>query len=121
MPQRPRLILLAHGSRTPETGAEMRKLGAKIQSKRKAIAVSYAFLTLLKPTLADAVEAAVSAGSTQINVLPLFLFSGKHVLEDIPSELRRLRSEHRGVSIKLHQAVGRHIRFADFLMEAAGM
>ncbi|MDB5106272.1 MAG: cobalamin biosynthesis protein CbiX [Fibrobacteres bacterium] len=120
MKNKPVLILLGHGSRTAKTLEEMEDLAAKLQDSSANLTVSTAFLTLLEPDLSQAVAAAVESGAGEIHVLPLFFFSGKHVLEDIPAEFERLRSANPGVKLVLREAVGRHPAFFGFLLEAGG-
>jgi sirohydrochlorin cobaltochelatase len=116
----PVLILLGHGSRARKTLEEMEALAAKLQSETSGLEVRTAFLTLLEPDLAGAVRAAVKAGAGEIHVLPLFFFSGKHVLEDIPALFADLQAAHPKVKLVLREAVGRHPGFFRFLLKAGG-
>ena len=115
------LILLGHGSKAPETLEEMRVLAAKLQASDPGLSVRPAFLTLIRPDLAEAVRDAVAGGAGEIRVLPLFFFTGKHVLEDIPLQVDALRSAHPGVKVVLLEAAGRHPDFAGFVARAGGI
>jgi sirohydrochlorin ferrochelatase len=66
------------------------------------------------------VKAAVKSGAGEIHVLPLFFFSGKHVLEDIPAQIGGLRAAHPKANLVLREAVGRHPDFFGFLLKAGG-
>ncbi|MEO6098675.1 MAG: CbiX/SirB N-terminal domain-containing protein [Fibrobacteria bacterium] len=116
----PVLILLGHGSRAGKTLEEMEELAAKLQASSNGLRVKFAFLTLLEPDLANAVSDAADAGAREIQVLPLFLFSGRHVMEDIPAIMEGLRSKHPGIALNLREAIGRHPDFFDFLRNAGG-
>lgn len=116
----PVLILLGHGSKSRKAVEEMAELAAELQQASAALTVVPAFLTLLEPDLDQAVEAAVRAGAGEIHVLPLFFFSGKHVLEDIPERFQALRERFPGVALSLREPVGRHPDFLDFLRRAGG-
>lgn len=116
----PVLILLGHGSRASKTLEEMEELAAKLQESSSGLVVRTAFLTLLEPDLARAVAAAIADGAGEIHVLPLFFFSGKHVMEDIPGLFRQLQADHPSAKLVLHEAVGRHPAFFRFLLEAGG-
>jgi sirohydrochlorin cobaltochelatase len=115
------LILLAHGSRAPQTLEEMEKLAAKLQHSRKGMLVKPAFLSLIKPDLATALDEVASQDLIQAHILPLFLFTGKHILEDIPELIQASRIRHPKVKLVLHKPIGRHAGFADFLLQAGGM
>ena len=120
MKTKPVLILLGHGSRARKTLGEMEELAAKLQGSSKEILVRTAFLTLLEPDLATAVQSAVEAGAGEIRVLPLFFFSGKHVMEDIPALFEALRRKHPKIKLTLREAAGRHPDFFGFLIKAGG-
>jgi sirohydrochlorin cobaltochelatase len=115
------LILLAHGSRAPETFEEMRDLAAAVQARHPGTRVRPAFLGMVQPDLPAAVSEAVAAGAAEINVLPLFFFSGKHVQEDIPRLIAQARASHPGIPIGLLQAAGRQADFPEFVARAGGL
>jgi sirohydrochlorin cobaltochelatase len=116
----PVLILLGHGSRSRKTLEEMEALAAKLQDSSPELKVLPAFLTLLEPDLAQALETAIKGGAREIHVLPLFFFSGKHVLEDIPALFGQLEARHPEVKLVLREPLGRHPGFFDFLLRAGG-
>lgn len=121
MPMDKALILLAHGSRAPETLGEMRELASRMEALAPAsgLRVLGAFLSLAAPDLAEAVRDAAGQGARDIRVLPLFLFSGKHVLGDIPDQVESLRQAYPGLALTLLEPIGRHGDFAAFLRRAA--
>lgn len=98
----------------------MAELAAKMQSTVTGLTVSFAFLTLLEPDLPNAIDKAVDEGSGDIHVLPLFFFSGKHVLEDIPALFREGRARHPRVNMVLRDPIGHHPGFFSFLLQAGG-
>jgi sirohydrochlorin cobaltochelatase len=114
------LILLAHGSRSAETAGEMRGLAERIALSRPEFQVRGAFLSLIEPDLPAAVRDAIREGAKEIAVLPLFLFSGKHVEEDIPSQVEALRAAHPDILLSLLPAIGSHPDFPDFLLGMIG-
>jgi sirohydrochlorin ferrochelatase len=120
MNAKPALILLGHGSRTSKTSEEMGELAAKMQSSVSGLAVSSAFLTLLDPDLPRAIDKAVYDGADEIHILPLFFFSGKHVLEDIPALFKEAKARHPGVKMELRDPIGHHPEFFGFLLQAGG-
>jgi sirohydrochlorin cobaltochelatase len=115
------LILLAHGSRAPETFEEMRKLAENLQARHSGTRVQSAFLGMLQPDLPSAISEATSAGAQEIRVLPLFFFSGKHVQEDIPRLVAQAQASHPGIRIELLEAAGRHPDFPEFVARAGGL
>jgi sirohydrochlorin cobaltochelatase len=116
----PVLLLLGHGSRTLKTREEMQDLAGRLQAASPGLKVMSAFLTLLEPDLAQALAAAVRSGAEDVHVLPLFFFSGKHVLEDIPALILELRSRYPQVRITLREPLGQHPGFFELLRQAGG-
>jgi sirohydrochlorin cobaltochelatase len=111
------LILLAHGSRTPETLEEMKDLASRTEAlvAGRGYRVLGAFLSLTPPDLPQAVSRAAALGAREIRILPLFLFSGKHVLGDIPDQVEALRKSHPDLLLELRDPIGQHPDFANFL------
>ena len=115
------LILLAHGSRAPQTRVEIGILAAKLQTKRKGLLVKPAFLGLIRPGLSDALEEVADQQAIRVHILPLFLFTGKHVLEDIPALLRQTRVRHPGMKLVLLDPIGMHARFPSLVLAAGSL
>ena len=110
------LILLAHGSRVPQTSREMRKLAGKLQRSQKGLLVKAAFLGLIKPDLSQSLVEVALEGVKKVHILPLFLFTGKHVLDDIPALIKASRVLYPEMKLVLHKPIGQHVSFVDFLV-----
>lgn len=81
------LVLTAHGSRDPRSGANARALADRLTSMRPDIDVRLAFLELNKPNFVD-----VLAGlpdSRRAVVSPLLLASAYHARLDIPKQIAK--------------------------------
>ena len=111
------LVLLAHGSRSPELGRAMRKLVTGLSTLHPGLEVKAAFLSLRRPGLERTLADLMAAGAKEIRVLPLFLLPGKH-LKEIPA-LFRAQARRDGVSLRLLPAIGSHPDFPAFLLAAA--
>lgn len=85
------VILLGHGSREPGTVSEIKDLGRRMAEGSPETRFEHAFLNQ-EPSLAAAVETLVKEGCDTIRVMPLLVFVGKHLLEDVPSEIERLQA-----------------------------
>lgn len=81
------LLLVAHGSRRPQSNDEIRALAEKVRAKAKGQFgfVSCAFLELAEPSIPDGIEACIQQGADEVVVMPYFLSAGRHVVEDVPA------------------------------------
>lgn len=102
------LILLAHGSRHPETTKEVAALTTAVDRTVAAHSIRYAFLEVARPTLPEAIDQAVRDGATAVDVLPLFLNIGNHIVRDIPHLVSRTQEKHPKLRIQLLKHIGSH-------------
>ena len=115
------LILLSHGSRHPESNAEMQSLAAQIQSlaDNAFSQVECAFQQFAEPSLEQVFDRIVEKGVDQIVVLPLFLAAGGHVLVDVPELIKQMRVKYPEVMVTLMPHLGQTAGLARFLFERA--
>ena len=114
-------VLLGHGSREPGTEVEIRNLAAEMGATSPEWRLTHAFLNQ-EPKLDSAVAALAAEGVLRIKVLPLLVFTGKHILEDVPQEIETLRARHPSIQFELAPHLSRLSGFtgiiADVLKES---
>ncbi len=81
------VIVLAHGSKVKSGNEGLFKVVEMLRAMGKWDMVDACFLQLAKPGLSEGVKNIVEKGANKIVVMPLLLFSGNHVLKDIPDEI----------------------------------
>ena len=81
------VIVLAHGSKVRTGNEGLYTIVEMLRAMDKWDMVEPGFLQLAKPGLTEVVEALISRGAKRVVVMPLLLFSGNHVLKDIPEEI----------------------------------
>ena len=113
------LVLFAHGARDPRWAEPFEAVAARIRHAAPTLHVRLAFLELMTPTLADAVDELVAAGATAIDVVPLFLGTGGHLRKDLPPRVDAVRAAHPGVDVRLHGAIGEDASVLDAMARAA--
>lgn len=113
------LLLVAHGSRREASNEEIRGLTAALagQAGERFGAVGCAFLEIAEPSIPDGIEDAVTAGASEVVVLPYFLSAGRHVAEDIPAEVERKQAEHPEVRIRVAPYLGLAEGLTQMLLE----
>jgi sirohydrochlorin ferrochelatase len=105
------LILLAHGSRHPATREEVAALTLGVAAASRCN-VSHAFLEINRPNLREAIAEAVAQGAELVNVLPLFVNTGNHVVRDLPQLVADARAHYPHVEIVLLRHVGAYPAYA---------
>lgn len=94
------LLLVAHGSRREASNAEVRQLADLVADQVKGRnMVDCAFLELASPSIPEGLKCMILSGIEDIVVLPYFLSAGRHVVEDIPAEIEKVKNEFPQVSI----------------------
>ena len=106
------VIVLAHGSKV-RTGIEgLFKIVEMLRTMEKWDMVEAGFLQLAKPGLTEVVEDLTGRGAKRIVVMPLLLFSGNHVLKDIPEEIDNERKKYPEVEFCYAKNIGADERIA---------
>ena len=87
-------LVVAHGSREPSSARDFFDFLDRLRPFCPGRAVRGAFLELSRPAVAEAIEGCISEGIRQIFVVPLMLFAGRHVREDIPRAIEEAKAKH---------------------------
>ncbi len=102
------IVLAGHGSRDPDGVGEFEQLVALMRQRVGGRRLDYGYLEFAQPTLAEAVQASIAAGSRRIVVVPALLFAATHAKNDMPGELQVLQQAfpdialHFGAALDLH-------------------
>lgn len=102
----PALILFAHGARDPRWAAPFEAVAARVRATRPDALVRLAFLELMTPDLAAAIDELATLGCRSIDVQPLFLGTGGHLRRDLPVLIDAARQRHPSLLLTLHAAAG---------------
>ncbi|MBC1520810.1 hypothetical protein HB912_03990 [Listeria aquatica] len=85
------ILFVAHGSRSQENNQAMKKFFQEMTIEIPCFKQQLTFLEGNEKTLAEGVLDLKEAGSKQIFVVPLLLFTGTHVSQDIPSAIKAIK------------------------------
>lgn len=114
------LLVVAHGSRREESNNEVRDLVKKVASMDHDFhEVKPAFLELAEPLIPDGIRAAIANGATKVVVLPYFLSAGRHVVEDIPTDVKIVQDDHPNIQITIAPYLGAAIDIPQILLNQA--
>ena len=112
------LILIAHGSREASTHMEMNALVDQLSSKKENVLVAGAYMEIQSPDLKEVVSNLVEEGITVIDVMPLFIFKGRHMKKDIPAQIEECREFFADCKINLLPHLAISDKFADMIAES---
>jgi len=111
------VVVLAHGSKVKSGNEGLFKIVEMLRAMGKWDMVEAGFLQLAKPGLTEAVEDIVGKGAKRVVVMPLLLFSGNHVLKDIPEEIEKERKKYPDVEFCYAKNIGADERIAQITRE----
>ena len=109
-------ILMAHGSSEPATAAEADALRRALSRVGRKCVFTLAWLNG-KPNLNEAVDDLVAQGCETLHILPLLVFTGKHLRRDIPALLKKSRDRHPGLRLVLGPPLAGLAGFSKFLLK----
>jgi len=101
------LLIIAHGSRRMASNDEVREVTRQLSLQAHDFEhISCAFLELDEPSIPQGLLNAIKSGATEIIVLPYFLSAGRHVTEDIPTQIKPIQDAHLNIEIKIAPYLG---------------
>ena len=106
------VVVLAHGSKVRSGNEGLFKIVEMLRAMGKWDMVEACFLQLAKPGLTEAVEDIIEKGAKRVVVMPLLLFSGNHVLKDIPEEIEKEQKKFPEVEFCYAKNIGADERIA---------
>ena len=100
------LILFGHGARDSRWREPFDRLASLWKAQHPNVLVELAFLELMQPSLEDAIASQVTAGSTEIVVVPVFFGQGGHLRNDFPVLLKACQEKFPEITLSATPAVG---------------
>ena len=102
------LLLVAHGSRRQQSNNEVTELADKLRDSchDDYKIVHSGFLELASPSIPEGIENCINDGATRVTILPYFLNSGRHVIEDVPDIVAAAKTRHPDVDIIITPHLG---------------
>lgn len=94
-PERPVLVVIAHGSRDPRHAATVHALVRRVRAARPGLRVETGFLDFNVPSVQGVLASLDAEGVRDVVALPLLLTRAFHAKSDIPAVLREAPSRMR--------------------------
>lgn len=106
------IIILAHGSKIESGNEGLYRIVDLIREIGGYKEVEPAFLQLATPSLNDSIQSLLQRKVKKILIMPLLLFSGNHVREDIPQIIEAEKTKHPDITFVLARNIGPDLRIA---------
>jgi sirohydrochlorin ferrochelatase len=107
------VILLGHGSRDRAAIEEFDQFIFFFKKWSGLKKVYPGYLELADPLIPAAIDQAVLSGATRIWAYPLFIFPGRHVLEDLPHLLKEGQEKYPDIEIYFGEALNLNPKLLD--------
>jgi precorrin-8X/cobalt-precorrin-8 methylmutase len=102
------IVLAGHGSRDPASVREFEALAALVRARAPLQPVTHGYLEFSSPTIAEAIEQNIAAGSARIAVVPGVLLAARHAKNDMPSELLAMARLHPAIDLHFGAPLNLH-------------
>jgi sirohydrochlorin ferrochelatase len=106
--ERPALLIVGHGSRSPAGVAEYWDLARVVSEADPGLEVGCGFIELAAPDLDTAVDRLVERGAASVVAVPLVLLGAGHMKDDGPAALHRGRRRRPAVRFAYARQLGIH-------------
>lgn len=112
------ILLCGHGSRSVETLQEFEFFANTLNARLPEYEITFGFLELAKPDFSDAVNSLYIKGVRSIIAVQLFLFDGKHVGNDVPSQIKNIQQSYTDIDITILPAIGNNPLLLEMLLQS---
>lgn len=114
------LVVVAHGSRRAASNEEVAELAGQLAGlvDGEYPIVGVGFLELAEPLIPDSLEKVIARGATEICVFPYFLSAGRHVVTDVPNEVKVVQDKYPKIPIKMLPYLGALPSLKNFIADA---
>lgn len=112
------VIVLGHGSRVSEANDGLDLLVEMVRAKVQNFIVETAFMSQANPSLPEAIAKLAAEKVEKIIIVPLFLFAGAHVRQDVPEMVEMEKEKYQQqIEIILTSNLGTDPRIAEIVID----
>ncbi|GAB6137062.1 sirohydrochlorin chelatase [Halanaerobaculum tunisiense] len=111
------VIILGHGSRASKANSVFTQIVEMIRDKVDYDVVEQASMELAEPNLEQSVAKVAKQGVEKVIIIPLFLFPGVHIQEDIPELIKEVEEEYPEIEFIFGKNIGPDEKIAEILVD----
>ncbi len=88
------VLLVGHGSKIEGSNDAMNRVVGELTKRDASTFFQQAFLELQSPSIPDGINLCIQQGAAEVIVVPYFVQTGKHVVQDIPRIVQEAQAAH---------------------------
>lgn len=111
------IVIAGHGSRDPDGIREFENLVGLVRQRAHRRVVTHGYLEFATPTMDEALQANIDAGSRRVVLVPGVLLAARHAKNDMPSELLALARRYPDIDLHLGAPMELHPRLLQLSQE----
>lgn len=100
------VLLIGHGSKLAGSNTALEQVVGALREQEPATFFQAAFLELQSPNILEGIELCLREGADEVVVVPYFVQTGRHVVEDIPRIVAEAKARFPEKSIRLADYLG---------------
>ena len=99
------ILLCYHGTRERKGINDTKKLTKIFKKKNSKYLVRTGYLEITKPSIEKQLNFFFKKNIVDINVIPAMIFSGGHVLKDIPEIIKKFKNKNKSIKITIRKSL----------------
>lgn len=111
------VLVLGHGSKAREADEILARITGMVKEKGSYEVIGMASLQFSSPSLEEGIADMAEKGVQHVIIVPMFIFEGNHVKEDIPEAIKNIEARYPGMKMSLARHMGADSRIADILVD----
>lgn len=111
------ILIVSHGSQREEANRGFEAMVARVASRLEGAMLLPAFFSLARPAIPEQIGRLAALGARRVLLMPYFLYTGQHVLVDIPAVMDQCRSRFPSLTIELLATLENDPALEDLLVE----
>ena len=100
------VLLVGHGSKLSGSGDALNQVLEALRKKDPSTFFQAAYLEIHPPNIPEGIKLCLTQGADEVVVIPYFVQSGKHVVQDIPRIVRETQAQFPSKIIRLGEYIG---------------
>lgn len=111
------ILILAHGSKNKQTEKILDSIIEKVKMISGEELVAPAFLQFSERDIERGIKELINFGAKEIKVMPMFIFDGVHVSQDIPEEIEKIKKKYKDIKISVTRHIGDDDKLAEIVVD----